>query len=627
MTDFGSDDTETASGRPWTEADRQRLLIDCNRTFRPYPREATIDQLFALQVASRPQAPAVVQGDETLSYLELDQRARRLAALLPGLAPGTPVAFCLPQGIDMIVAMLAILQAGGAYLPLDPAFPAARLAFMVAECQPAVVITAPALVALLPAQARILLLDGDGARFADWGAAEALPAALGAHPAAMDIATIFYTSGSTGVPKGVCVPHRAIVRLVVDPGYMRFGPESVVAQVNKASFDAAIFEIWGALLNGGRLVLLARATLLSGRRLAQALTAHGITLLLLPSALLQVLSRECPEAFRGLETLVYGGEPCDPRCLRAILEAGGPEFLINGYGPTETTTFALSHRVTLADACAGPIPIGRPIDQSTAYVLDRDLRPVPPGTVGELYLGGDGVALGYWGRPELTRERFLADPFRPGPEARLYRSGDRVRQRPDGIIEFLGRFDLQVKLRGHRIDLEEVETVLRGHPGVLDCALVVRGRDAESRYLEAFVVPAEPGVLADAPLRGFLAGLLPDFMVPSSFRALARLPLTVAGKLDRLALAEAGGRLLVRTQAGRGLPENPLEARLLELCSELLGNQDLDMETDFQAVGGNSLMAMRLVANVEQTLGLRLTIAQVFLAESLRDLATALATL
>jgi amino acid adenylation domain-containing protein/non-ribosomal peptide synthase protein (TIGR01720 family) len=473
-------------------AQQSRIVNDWNATNRPYPSESSLAALFEAQVASTPQNIAVRFDATTLSYGELNERANRLAAYLRelGVQAGDPVGMCLERTPQMVIATLAILKAGGAYVPLDPSYPAERLAFMLADSGAKVLLTERRTPAALPTDGITTVYLDDTAACAKIGSygAENLPGVN----RATDMAYVIYTSGSTGQPKGVCVPQRAVVRLVMNTDYAKFDATRKVAQVSNISFDAATFELWGALLHGGELVILTKDIVLSPADFTAQLAARGITTMFLTTALFNQLAREFPTAFGGLDYLLVGGEAADAKCFRRVLESGNPPaHLVNAYGPTECTTFAAHYEPKLAEIAptAHNLPIGRPIANTTAYIVDRFGQVVPPGVTGELYLGGPGVASGYLNRAELTGQKFVPDSFATEPGAKLYKTGDLARYQPDGKIEVLGRADLQVKLRGFRIELDEIENHLTQHPAVGQAVAVVREDTPGDKRLVAYIVP------------------------------------------------------------------------------------------------------------------------------------------
>jgi amino acid adenylation domain-containing protein len=467
-----------------SEAEREQLLGEWNATTAEYPR-STIHEVFALRAAESPEAVAVEQGDLQLSYAELDHRSDRLAAVLAGLGagPDTLVAVSAARSPEMVVAWLAILKAGGAYLPVDPSYPAKRQRAMLEDSGAAVLLAGPG--GELPEWSGRTLHLGDLPEGPE-GAPVPAPRVDPGH-----LAYVNYTSGSTGTPRGVAIPHRAVLRLLFGTDYVTLGPADRIAHASNVSFDAATFEVWGALLHGGRLVIIPRETLLEPRAYAAEIRRAGVTALFLTTALFQQIVTEAPGAFAGVRTVLFGGEQADPRRVRQALAEGPPERLLHVYGPTESTTFATWHPVESVPEGVATVPIGRPLANTRAHVLDTALGPVPVGVSGELCLAGDGLARGYLSQPGLTAEKFVPDPFGP-PGSRLYRTGDLVRRLADGAIEFQGRIDRQVKIRGFRIEPGEVEALLREHPGVRQAAVTVREDvpgEPGGRRLVAYVVP------------------------------------------------------------------------------------------------------------------------------------------
>lgn len=621
-------------------AEQHQLLAGWNDTRTDYPRDASISQLFEAQAVRAPQAVAVVFGEQSLTYAALNERANQIARTLQTrfhVGPDVPVGICLERSVEMVVGLLGILKAGGAYVPLDPAYPKERLAFMLADTQAPVLLTRRKLIDLLPqTEAPMLLLDeavpravkwGKGA-LEFWGGEWEEDTSYHTHlssptpPLPSSLAYILYTSGTTGRPKGAAVPHRAVVRLVRETNYIRFDSSDRVAQVSNMSFDAATFEIWGALLNGGCLVGIPQEVILSPADFARQLRAQGITAMFLTAALFNQLAARVPGAFETLRTLIVGGEALDPNSVRAVLKQLPPQRLVNGYGPTENTTFTCCYLIQDVPENATNVPIGRPISNTQVYILDPQLNPAPVGVPGELHCGGDGLARGYWHRPELTAEKFIADPFDPQGGGRLYKTGDLARYLPDGSIEYLGRMDQQVKIRGFRIELGEIEAVLGSHPGVKECALAAWKDNAGSKRLAAYVVAN--GLPPGAPeLRAFLGQRLPEYMLPSVFVPLAALPLTPNGKLDRKALPEPdGARSALETR--HAPPRDAVEKRLVGIWEEVLGVHPIGINDKFFELGGHSLLAVRLVAEIEQAFERKLRLATIFQAPSVEQLAAVL---
>ncbi len=576
-----------------------QVLVAWNDTARAYPREATLGTLFAAQAARRPEAPALVSAAARLSYGELDRRANRLARLLRrrGVGPERGVALCLERSVEALVALLAIIKAGGVYVPLDPALPAERLAWLLADAGVAMAVTRSALLrgweAAVP---QVVCLDG-----AAEAAALAAESEQGLDDGAVadNLAYVMYTSGSTGTPKGVGVVHRAVMRLVRGNDLPRFAADDVVLHLAPLSFDASTLEIWGALLNGGRLVVLGPGVP-TPAELGGELERHEVTALWLTAGLFHLMVEEAPAPLARVRQLLAGGDVLSPehvrRLLRLLGEDGGR--LINGYGPTENTTFTCCQPVG-AGWRGASVPIGRPIANTRVYLLDRGYRPVPVGVAGDLYATGDGLARGYFGHPGSTAESFVPDPF-GAAGSRMYRTGDIGRYLPGGAIEFLGRRDHQVKIRGFRVEPGEVESALAAHPTVRAAAVLALGEGA-GRSLAAFVAQAGDAEVDPAELRAFLRARLPDFMVPGPIVALADLPLTPNGKVDRQALAAlelAGG------EEDYAPPRTPVEQTLVAIWQSVLGRERVGIRDDFFALGGHSMLAMQLVSQVRETFGL-----------------------
>ncbi|MFY9735644.1 MAG: amino acid adenylation domain-containing protein, partial [Rhodoplanes sp.] len=550
-----------------------------------------------------PDAVAVVGEAESLTYGELEARANPLAHHLRrrGVGPETVVGLCVARSPAMVVGLLGILQAGGAYLPLDPGYPPERLAFMLADARASVLVTEEALLDVLPpdlAGIRVLL-DADAPAIA---ACPATPPPLALDP--HHPAYVIYTSGSTGTPKGVVVTHAGIPSLVAAQ-VERFGitSESRVLQFASPSFDAAVSEIATVLASGAALVLLPAER--SDDELGRLISERGVTHATLPPALLAELSEELP-----LQTLVVAGEAC-PADVVGRWSPG--RRMINAYGPTETTVCA-----TMSEALseASVPPIGRPISNTRVYVLDGGLEPAPSGVVGELYIAGAGLARGYMGRADLTGERFVADPF-GAAGSRMYRTGDLARWRCDGVLEFAGRADAQVKLRGFRIEPGEIEAELLGHPHILQAAVMARAEGSGNRRLVGYVAAAPGADLDVGELRGHLARRLPDYMVPPAFVVLDRLPLTANGKLDRAALPAPEP---VAGRSWRG-PRTPAEEVLCGLFAEVLGLPRVGIDDNFFELGGHSLLATRLVSRIRSTLDVELAIRSLFEAPTVEALA------
>jgi len=624
-------------GRPLTElplldaGERRLLLEEWNDTRREGYDDQCVHTLFDERAAHAPLAAAVACGDETLTYAELASRANRLARYLKGLGVGggggSLVGVCLERSVDLVVSLLGILKAGGAYVPLDPDYPGDRLAFMLEDTRAPVLLTQESLLGNLPLAEGaggpvVVCLDRDReaiARESDAGPPEI-------KVSAEDLAYVTYTSGSTGRPKGVAIPHRGVVRLVKEANFARLSEEEVFLQFAPVSFDASTLEIWGALLSGGRLEM-APPGMLSLGQLGEVVRRRGVTTLWLTAGLFNAMVEDHLASLTGLGQLLFGGDVASgPHVRRAWRGLPGCR-LINGYGPTENTTFTCCYTVPGEEAITPAVPIGRPVTNTTVYILDQAMRPAPVGVPGELYTGGDGLARGYLNRPAETAEKFGPDPFSSRPGARLYQTGDLARYLPDGNIEFLGRRDQQVKIRGFRIELGEIETALLGHPALRE-AVVVAGEDQSGgRRLVAYVVrpSAETGHPAPdasaetghpAPdadeLRSFLAARLPGWMVPAGFVFLDRLPLGPTGKVDHAALpAPEAGSLSSSGEKFRP-PRTSVERAVASVWAGVLKVDRIGLDDDFFALGGHSLLAAQVIGRMRESLGVELSVRRLF---------------
>ncbi len=593
---------------PLLTPEEQQRLQQLGRGPTPGYPDCAIHQLFEAQAAAAPNAIALVAGDQALPYAELNRRANRVAWQLRRLGIGLDdlVGICLPRSIDLIVGMLGILKAGAAYLPLDPRDPPARLDFMLRDAGAALVLVpAPELgsFANLPIPALALDAVWDGTEPGD---ADNPAAAVTAD----HLAYVMFTSGSTGQPKGIEICHRAVSRLLFGVDYVPLGRDTVILQLASATFDAATFEIWGALLHGGRLVLAPDGPP-DLVQLEALVVRHGVSTLWLTASLFNVVVDHRPALLGHVRHLLTGGEALSPRHVRRALAHLAPDArLVNGYGPTESTTFACCYPVPrdLHEATTS-IPIGRPIANTEVVVLDRSGQRVPVGVPGELYIGGDGLARGYRQRAALTAERFVPHPFpQPGRAVRLYRTGDQVRWLADGNLEFLGRTDHQVKVRGYRVELGEVEAALRRHAAVEACAVVAAPDPAGSTRLVALWVPAA-GQTIDAPaLAAFLGTVLPAYMAPAQFVMLDALPLTAGGKTDRQALLQH----VTSPPPSVTEPRTPMEQLVAGAWHVVLPAARIGIHDNFFALGGHSLSAVQVVARLRSQLSIDVPLRIVF---------------
>jgi amino acid adenylation domain-containing protein len=579
--------------------ERAQIVAGFNPPPTPYPDDVRVHELFERVARERPDAPAVVYEDEVLNYGELNARANALARHLVArsVVRGDLVAISLDRGPDLIVTMLAALKAGAAYLPIDPEHPRRRTEFMLEDAEARLLVTADVIAA------------GRGYPDDDLGVA--------GEPE--DVAYAIYTSGSTGTPKGICIPHRAVTRLVLESDYVKLGPHSVVAQVSNASFDAATFEIWGALLNGGVVAGIGKDVVLDARRLRAALERHSVDTMFLTTALFNQLVSDDPSLFDGMDAVLFGGEAVDPCIVRKCLDAGPPKDLLHVYGPTESTTFATWHRVEDVPEGAPSVPIGRPIANTKVHVLDAALNPVPVGVTGEIYIGGPGLATGYLNRPELTKERFVPDPLSDDPRALLYKTGDLARYLPSGDVEFLARIDSQVKIRGFRVELGEIETVLAGHHAVTEAVVTSTEVAPNDKRLVAYVVVPD-GHASIAELRRYVSERVPFYMVPADFVQLDALPLNANGKIDR--------RALPAPDPSRGGPDDDhvpprdaTETKLAAIWAELLGDRPMGVHDSFFELGGHSLLATQMVSRVRDAFSVELELRAVFEAPTIARLA------
>ena len=633
-----------------TAAERNQLLVEFNNRQSSSPKiEQCIHQLFAAQVQKHPQAIAAsfttaeTRSHVSLTYQELHHRSNQLAHYLQKLGVGADVlvGICMEPSVEMIVGLLAILKAGGAYLPLDPSYPQERLNFMLEDAQVSVLITQNfhpfnqgkvEISSCLKAERHKFpfVIDLD----TDWQekiAQESQETPI-CNVTPDNLAYVIYTSGSTGNPKGVAVTHKAVIRLVCNTNYINIEPTDKIAQVSNVSFDAATFEIWGALLNGAQLIGIERDILLSPSEFALTLRQQQISILFLTTALFQQLVRSVPQAFSSLQYLLFGGEAVDPKWVKKVLQKGAPQHLIHVYGPTENTTFSSYFQVQAVPESATSLPIGCPITHTQIYLLDSYLQPVPIGIPGELYISGDGLARSYLNRPELTAEKFIPNPFfNLKSQQRLYKTGDLARYQADGNIEFLGRVDNQVKIRGFRIELGEIEAVFNQHSAVSEAVVVTYEDVPGEQQLVAYLILNHQQLEiktsnAASTLRQFLKQKLPDYMIPSAYIVLDSLPLTPNGKVNRRALP-APDTFSFETPENYLSPRTSVEERLVEIWGKVLGKQKIGIHDNFFELGGHSLLATQLTSRLRDAFQIELSVRNLFEAPTVASLARYIETM
>ncbi len=591
------------------------LLQQWSMTPTNYPQTVSLADHFEAQVRLAPDCIALTFLDEQLTYAHLNERANQLAhyLLTHGVGPDTLVALCFERSALMIISLLAILKAGGAYVPLDPSYPQERLRFLLHDTAAPVLLTlTPLLDRFVDAPVSCLCLD------TLWPVVTSFPTSNPPCTVGPDhLAYVMYTSGSTGTPKGVCAVQRAVLRLVKETNYVQITDQDVFLQLAPLAFDASTFEIWGALLNGARLVLfppepptLAELALLLHERL--------VSVLWLTAGLFHQMVAHHLADLASLRLLLAGGDVLAVAAVEQVLQQT-TLCLINGYGPTENTTFTCCYPMTDLHQIASTVPIGRPIANTSVYLLDQHLQPVPVGIPAELYTGGAGLARGYWQQAELTAEKFLPDPFSDQPGARMYATGDLARYRSDGSIEFLGRRDLQVKIRGYRIEVSEIERVLDQHPAVLQSVVIAHEDHNGTRRLVAYLVGPEPSALEPMNLRAYLQQRVPEYMIPALFVPLDTLPLTSNGKVNRRALPDPNHAHPIRP-GELVAPRTTNEQTLVAIWSQVLGIETVSIHDNFFALGGDSILSIQIVARAHQA-GLQLTPRQLFQYQTIAELA------
>ncbi len=607
-----------------SEAELHQVLVDWNNTKTNYPHDKCIHQLFEEQVQHHPNSIAVIFGNVQLTYQELNIRSNKLAQYLQKIGVGSEniVGICISQSIEMIVGLLGILKAGGAYLPLDSSYPQERLNFMLEDAQVSVLITQEKLLKSFECFFNpIVCIDKDWEIITQENKNN-----LENSVTSNNLAYVIYTSGSTGKPKGVSITHKAVNRLVCNTNYIKLSPSDKIAQASNTSFDAATFEIWGALLNGAQLVSISKDVILSPYEFALQLQQKEISVLFLTTALFQQIARDVPQAFASLRYLLFGGEAVNIRWVKRILQHGVPKYLIHVYGPTENTTFSSYYHIKELAESATLIPIGCPISNTQIYILDSHLQPLPIGVIGEIYIGGDGLAREYLNHTELTTEHFITNHFSNNSKTRLYKTGDLARYLPDGNIEFLGRIDNQVKIRGFRIELSEIEAVLSEHPAVKETVVIADEDIPDNKYLVAYIVLNVVGVsdLASV-LRKYLKEKLPEYMIPTAYLVMESIPLTPNGKVDRRALPRTD--IVTFDIYDYVAPRSQVEELLGEIWAKVLVKEQIGVHDNFFELGGHSLLATQLISRIRDTFQIDVTVRNLFEAPTIEQLAKCIDTM
>ncbi len=599
-----------------TQAEADELLAEWNDTRTDYPRDRPLHHLFEAQAERTPEATAVVFGNERLTYRELNGRANQLAHHLVslGVGPDVLVGILVERSLEMVVGLLGILKAGGAYVPLDPAYPSERIAFMLEDSEVRVLLTQRHLLGTVPdSRARVVVLDTDWHEIA-LGRTDNPVHTVGSE----NLAYVIYTSGSTGKPKGVQIPHRAVVNFLVSMSHTPGMTEADrLLSVTTLSFDIAGLEIYLPLIVGASVEIISREVSSDGYQLLAKLASSGATVMQATPVTWRMLIEAGWKGTPNLKMLC-GGEAISRKLATQLLQSGGS--LWNMYGPTETTIWSTCSRIASEHE---PIVIGRPIANTDIFILDERLQPVPIGVAGELHIGGEGLARGYFKRAELTAEKFIASPFAQGSDARLYKTGDLARYRPNGDIECLGRIDHQVKLRGFRIELGDIESALRQHRGINDTVVVAREDTPGDKRLVAYFVPSQGTPATVGELRGFLKEKLPEYMVPSAFVPLEAMPLTPNGKVNRRALPTPEQTSLAPSE-NFAAPRDDFESQLVTIWENVLGVRPIGIRHSFFELGGNSLVAVRLMQRIEQAFGKHLSIATLFQAPTVEQLSAIL---
>ena len=598
-----------------TEREMKQLLVEWNSTNTEYPRDASINELFEEQVKVRPDESAVSFMGKTLSYNELNKKTKILADKLIslGVKPETKVAFCIDRSIELIVVIVSILKAGGAYVPLDPEYPQERLDYMIDDTDASTLIIQKKLEKRVRSRKVQVIYVEDLYRNENQPG-ENVVSGVNAY----NLAYIMYTSGSTGMPKGIEVTHRNVVRLVKNTNFAKLSSKEVLLLYAPVSFDASTLEIWGALLNGGKLIICPPGHL-SPKELGEIIKKNKVTLLWLTAGLFHNIVEHDIECLSSVKQLLSGGDVLSPSAVLKVLSEIDDVCMINGYGPTENTTFTCCYPMNKGTRIGKTVPIGRPVSNTKVYILDKHMNPVPIGIPGELYTTGDGLARGYLNRPELTQQVFLPDPFSESKDSMMYKTGDIVRYLPDGNIEFLGRIDNQVKLRGYRIELGEIEAVISMYSDVSQVATIVRNDNQGSKTLVAYFTSKSDKTNIEKELRKYLEIKLPQYMIPQFLIKLDRFPLTSNGKLDRNALPSPKDFVTEKKEYKE--PTTELEKQIVKIWEKIIGVGRISIDDKFNEVGGDSLMAVILFAELERLTRKNMPLSTLLRAPTVRELA------
>jgi amino acid adenylation domain-containing protein len=629
---IATDSTQSLSQLPLlSEWERHKILVEWNDTAIDYPLDQCIHQLFEDQVEKTPDALAVVFEEQQLTYQELNKRANQLAAYLQelGVKPETLVGICVERSLEMIIANLAILKAGGAYLPLDSTYPQEHLDYIIQDAQISLILTQNHLQAKIAScvtvsqnKIQIISLNSN---------LPSSPTSLQSHTSnSSNLAYVIYTSGSTGKPKGVEIPHRALVNFAqAAVQEYEITQSDRILQFASISFDASIEEIYPCLIAGGTLVLRSEEMGYSPSLLLEKSCDYGITILDLPTAFWHLLTAELANSLQlqlppSIRLVIIGGEAVNPKQVTIWNRLVGTACqLINTYGPTETTVVATSYKIPHQLDNLSIIPIGRPLPNLQTYILDKNLQPVPVGVPGEIYIGGAGLARGYLNRPELTAEKFVTNPFAQGQKSKLYKTGDLARYLADAKIEYLGRIDNQVKIRGFRIELGEIEATLSLHQNIQQTVVIAKEDNSGDKRLVAYIVTHREQTVTTEEIRGFLKQKLPHYMIPSTFIFIEALPLTPNGKIDHRALP-APEQARSEPEETFVAPRNQLELQLATIWQDVLGIQNIGIHDNFFDLGGQSLLAVRLFAEIHKSFNQKLTLSTILQASTIEQLAKAI---